>query len=156
MKIETDLQGAKQLKKFWAKVPYSARDRLERKILRDSANVIAREAKKNVEPYVPSLAKGLKVTVLRSTIESSTAKVSVKGKANPLQHLWELGTKEHKPKSKKLMAFTWDLEKVFARKVKGIKGIQFLGRAFQTKGGQAVDKMITQLKKYIDGEFKSL
>lgn len=103
---DATVTGLKELQAFLDQLPAKMEANIMRSAMRQGANVVLEEAKRNVPVKSELLRNGLKVsTGLRSGVV--TAKVKAKGKHGPVAHLVEYGTAAHfiKPKTAKSLFF---------------------------------------------------
>lgn len=148
MKMVIDVETKELLRKL-AKVPMDMQDKVIKRSIRAGARTIQKEAKTNAP--VDSGTMKSKIRVRQAKKKYSGGFMMLVHVNSPAHHLIELGTKDREPTESKFLVFEGSGGNLIrAKKVKGVKANPFLGRAFDDKKEEVVNKFKATLKRYID------
>jgi HK97 gp10 family phage protein len=144
-----NLQAQELLRKLKA-LPAAIQDKVIVKSVRDGANIIKREARRNAPTDTGGLKSSIKAIKARKSSRLGNFVFLVKGTA-PHTHLLELGTDERKSTRGKKLVFTGrNGADIYIDKVAGVTAVPFLGTAYEAKKDEVLRKFKERLEQEIN------
>ena len=144
-----DLQAQSLLRRLRA-LPTAIQDKVIVKSVRDGANIIKKEARRNAPTDTGGLKSSIKAIKARKSSRLGNFVFLVKGTA-PHTHLLELGTDERKSTRGKKLTFTGrNGTDIYIDKVAGVTAVPFLGNAYEAKKDEILRKFRERLEREIN------
>lgn len=149
MKVSFKLDDKKLMDKL-RKMPDDIQDKVIIKSVRDGANAVKNDAKKNA-PIDTGFMKS-KIKAVKAKKSSMLGNfVFIVKVDSPAHHLIELGTKERKSdRGRKLKFEGSNGQDIYIEKVAGVKPNPFLGKAYEANRENVVDRFRQRLIKEIN------
>lgn len=144
-----DLQAQNLLRKL-RRLPTEIQDKVIIKSVRDGANLVKNEARRNAPTDTGQLKSRIKAIKARKSSSLGSFVFLIKGTA-PHSHLIELGTDERKSTRGKKLVFTGrNGNDIYVHQVAGVTPVPFLGNAYEAKKDEVLRRFRQRLERELN------